>query len=212
MDTGYVLDLTETAETQASASPCTACTDIRFEQRVARLFEDSGLEPQEIQTMRFSTFDTPEPTHVAMRDAALDFVNNDLWALAFSSRTGRGKTHLMVAIARNFLEEGKTVRYISIPEWNAHNRLLMAKGKSPDAEILEDLATVDLLLIDELPAEGTAYQNDNLDLLINMRYRKRLKTMVSSNISPTQWPERVASRLKQGLVMVVSGIPDWRER
>lgn len=210
MDTGYVIDLTETAMTQASAAPCTVCSAARFEARVQRLFEDSGIDPAELEKMRFETWQAKAKQQASMADIAKDFVTNNDWSLAISGQTGRGKTHMLVSVGRAFAEQGKTVRYISVPAWNAHNRLLMAKGKSPDEEILEDLAVVDLLLIDELPAEGTAYQNDNLDLLINERYRRRKKTMVSSNIPPDKWPERIVSRLSQGAVVVVFGIPDYR--
>jgi len=138
--------------------------------------------------------------------------------LTLSGQPGRGKTHLALGIGWHWLENKMgDVKYWQVAE-------LLDKMRSefdnppkdnygfPLLGALEKAKKTGLLILDDLGAEsGTPWAKEKLDELINYRYIEQKPTVFTTNLSGEQLPPRLASRLKEGVVVVIMG-EDYRER
>lgn len=114
-------------------------------------------------------------------------------------KTGVGKTHLSMAIAKKVTEQGSNVIYGSVIN------LLRAVesehfGKSENNDTLGSLNSCDLLILDDLGAEHhTAFNESMLYNIINTRINMNLPTIISANLSMEElygsYNERIISRI-----------------
>lgn len=110
----------------------------------------SGLEP----VMKRSTFDkyeTPEGWQQFLKDAAMRFAKSvdDLEHKWFyiGGGVGSGKTHLCTAISRDFLLQGKEVRYML---WVKHSQEMKSSVNDESyGKMLAELQNVEVLYIDD---------------------------------------------------------------
>ena len=121
--------------------------------------------------------------------------------LTFFGTAGTGKTFLSSAIAREAVENGKSVKYVSAYEFNSamlavHTSLLDERDFK-----LHDYLTADLLVIDDLGTEPLL-KNVSLEyllLVLEERTNKGLTTLITTNLSPARlirrYGERIYSRL-----------------
>lgn len=121
---------------------------------------------------------------------------------------GVGKSHLAAAaIAWVVVEEllpSLAVRWLPVAS------LVDLLGDiRTGARALEELSRVSLLVIDDLGLERrTEYITERLDGLVVARHDARLRTIVTSNLSPSQLGQRstrIASRLLSGSVVRLTG-------
>ncbi len=121
--------------------------------------------------------------------------------LLFYGNTGLGKTFLCNAIAKDVLDMGKTVLYVTAPklckiiEANRFNR---DETEEPD-DYITDSTEVDLLIIDDLGTEfPTVVTSSELFNILNTRLLEKRPTVISTNLSPAdfehQYSERIISR------------------
>ena len=121
--------------------------------------------------------------------------------LLLYGRTGLGKTFVCHCIAKDLLDEGHTVLYLTAPrlfkiiEDYRFNRESMDE---PD-EMLEAVSDVDLLILDDLGAEFvTVVTSSALFDIINQRLLAKKSTVISTNLSPPElerhYSERIVSR------------------
>ena len=123
-------------------------------------------------------------------DRAQDFV--------FYGQTGRGKTHLAIAIGVAAASSGKTVRFFTTAELVM--ALTMANSAGALDQFMRDLAKADLLILDDL---GTEFISDfsvsELFRILNTRLLTKKKTIVSTNLSLQDikrvYSERTLSRI-----------------
>lgn len=123
--------------------------------------------------------------------------------LLFYGPTGLGKTFLCNCIAKELLDEGYNVLYLTaielfklFDEARFHREDMPLEAKN----ILDTLTTVDLLIIDDLGTElGTSFTAPDLFGVLNTRYLTQKSTIISTNLEPNEWKdlysERVASRI-----------------
>lgn len=123
--------------------------------------------------------------------------------LLFYGPTGLGKTFLCNCIAKELLDSGYNVLYLTaielfklFDEARFHREDMPLESKN----ILETLSTVDLLIIDDLGTEfGTSFTAPDLFGVLNTRYLTQKSTIISTNLDPSEWKdlysERVASRI-----------------
>ena len=121
--------------------------------------------------------------------------------LVFCGGVGTGKTCLASAIARETLERGKSVAYLSAYEFASK---MLAAHTSPIQERnnrLADYLTADLLVIDDLGTEPML-KNVTIEyllLVIEERTNHALPTLITTNLSPARildrYGERIYSRL-----------------
>lgn len=144
---------------------------------------------------------------------------------------GTGKTHYLCAVMKEFLIQKIEIEYED-PEGDALLYGKIRAVESPPAiflpvpelmllfkqsysshrhetetEILDRLAARELLVLDDLGAERVSdWSIQMLYLLIDRRYRRMKKTLISSNLSPAEIAEklddRIASRLSEMCEMV----------
>lgn len=181
-----------------------------------RLYDQSNVRDI-IRQENFDTFDlrlfsstpVPEegisPKENAQRNLktamafAEDFTGGNL--LLYGG-AGRGKTFLCNCIAREVLERGRTVLYLTAGQMFKRMeeiRFGRAEGEET-AEWDEELLEADLLIIDDLGTEfATVFTASELFRIINDRKLRRKPVVISTNLDfpalMEQYSDRVMSRL-----------------
>lgn len=199
-DTGYVDD-----------QPCSC-----FKRRLTELMYDNSNIRNSLEKENFSTFNlgyySDEPDRetgysplAAARDAlnkAHDFIDAfpSGGGLFIYGMTGTGKTFLSNCIARELIDRGYTVVYLSAVRF--FNILADAAfGKeTEDAKIAGQIYSCDLLIIDDLGTEmANSLTQTYLFDCINERALKEKATVISSNKSLDElantYSERILSRI-----------------
>jgi len=156
-----------------------------------RLLESEGLSPHKNMQSIYSI----TTQFVANFDKEFD-------NLLLYGDPGLGKTFVCHCIAKDLLDKGYTVLYLTVPrlckviEDYRFNREALTE---PD-EMLEMVDAVDLLILDDLGTEiPTLTTSVALFDIINQRLISRKHTVISTNLSipviQAQYSERIVSRL-----------------
>ncbi|HHX63043.1 MAG TPA: ATP-binding protein [Epulopiscium sp.] len=129
--------------------------------------------------------------------------NSSFQNILFHGNTGLGKTFLCNCIAKDLLDQGKTVLYL--PAVQLFQLFETARFHREDMEefskeMLDTLLTVELLIIDDLGTEFiTSFTGPELFNTINTRVLNRKATMISTNLSleelKEQYSDRIVSRI-----------------
>ena len=208
LDTGYIQ---ENASHTATRCPCLS------QRLINEYYALSNLE-EILMHENFDTFDvrlfseelnkaeglSPNVNMQHVYRLATQFVanfNKEFDNLLMYGETGLGKTFICHSIAKDLLDKGHTVLYLTAPrlckviEDYRFNRDALTE---PD-EMLEAVDTVDLLILDDLGAEvSTVITSAALFDIINQRLISRKPTVISTNMTPTaleaQYSERIVSR------------------
>lgn len=122
--------------------------------------------------------------------------------LLFYGFSGIGKTFLCNCIAKDILDKGKTVLYVTAPQIFKiieEYRFNRAEMDEPN-EYIGLVITVDLLIIDDLGTEfSTTVTNSELFNILNTRILDKKHTIISTNLKPgdfeNQYSDRITSRL-----------------
>ncbi len=179
---------------------------------IAENFRTSNLEQmltdQSFENFDFSLFDTtPQDGLLSPRDNMKriyqlcknyteQFDRQDK-SLLFVGATGLGKTYLSTAIARALLDQGKSVIYISAPEFA--RRIEAARFKDEEGQ-LRQFMEADMLILDDLGIEThTPYIVGTLTDLMDQRIRTGKPMLFSTNLNldgiQKAYDERIISRL-----------------
>lgn len=111
-------------------------------------------------------------------------------------KTGLGKTHLSLAIARNVLEQGYSVIYGSASELVSKMSDNYFKKTSSNEQPIDLLFSADLLIIDDLGAEfESAFSAAALYELINNRLLSGRSIIINSNLTPKEIENRYSDRI-----------------
>lgn len=99
-------------------------------------------------------------------------------------KVGRGKTHLMVGILRELiLRYGVTARFVEFTHLLAD--LKSSFGKGGGSDLIEPLAQVEVLAIDELgKGRNTEFEGTVLDELVSRRYNANAVVLATTNFEP----------------------------
>lgn len=109
--------------------------------------------------------------------AAQDFV--------FHGQTGRGKTHLAIAIGTACIERNMEVRFFTAAELTLS--LLRAKGKGQLKEMLQDLARCQVLILDELGYVPLDIEGSRLLFQVMSDCYERRSLVITTNIEFSKW-------------------------
>ncbi len=153
-----------------------------------------------------------------MLGAAKKVVNGSLLWAVFISPSGYGKTHLAVAICREYLKQGKSARYIYAPDlMNELRQGIDDEGQNSYHARMNFFKNVRLLALDDLGTENTTpWVREQLDTIIDHRYVNKMPLVITTNKSLDGLMERVASRIKRtivegfGEVVIPTGV-SWDE-
>lgn len=122
--------------------------------------------------------------------------------LVLRSDVGRGKTHLMEAIGRVWLDGGGTVRYDHVPD--LLDELRPHEGSEGAATVLGDRYGAGVLLLDDMGVGGevkaaSPFVQESLTKLVDERYRNGGALVVATNLTHEEMQHslgfRIASRL-----------------
>lgn len=117
---------------------------------------------------------------------------------------GNGKTHLGCGILKAVVtKHGASALYVPAAEIIAALKSSFARDASiTEREIIAELTGVDLLLIDEVGAQGgTEFERQTLHQILDTRYRNMLPTIITSNLPSSELAacigDRALDRLRQ---------------
>lgn len=134
--------------------------------------------------------------------------------IVICGKTGTGKTYLSNAIANKVIEKQQSAYIVTAYQLS---ELLLRSHLSRQEDklaVLEELMDVDLLAIDDLGIENvfTNVTNEYLFALLNERIQRKKKTVISTNLLPSQlrqrYEERIFSRIadrKLSMVLHLGG-------
>lgn len=116
--------------------------------------------------------------------------------------TGLGKTFLCNCIAKELLDKGKTVLYVTAGQlfkWIEEQKF-QHKEDEEQEDYTSDILEADLLILDDLGTEfSTILSSSELFFIINGRMLSKKPVIISTNLSPAdfihQYSDRVVSRL-----------------
>jgi DNA replication protein DnaC len=188
---GFVED-----EQTNTASDC-RCRPIRLASARARTLE--ARIPRKYRDVAFDRFPVTEidPTVVdAVRRFCHDIEANleagrGLW---LEGDPGTGKTTLAMLVSKAAIEAQRTTAIYSLP------RLMGVLRESIDSEdgllhLLDRLATVDLLHLDDLGVEHrTEWVLEQLYSIVNTRYEEQRSIILTTNATDEQLAEQIGAR------------------
>ena len=135
--------------------------------------------------------------------------------LLLIGKTGTGKTHLSSCIGGELLSKGYAVYYLTAFELFATMKKEAFSRDERSADEFERLFSCDLLIIDDLGTEfATAMTNSWLFELVNERIRRRVSTLISTNLELVElgenYTERMVSRFVEYYIPLKLAGPDIR--
>lgn len=163
------------------------------------LYRDQRLENEKISPKE-NMFDIYDVCKKFIKDFENTFEN-----LLFYGNTGLGKTFLCNCIAKELMDRGKTVLYMTAGQLfkAVEDSHFKREEQFEYTNILDDVLTVDLLIIDDLGTEfSTILSSSELFHIINERLLTKKPVVLSTNLAPSDlinhYSDRIVSRLTGG--------------
>jgi DNA replication protein DnaC len=122
---------------------------------------------------------------------------------------GTGKTTLAMLISKAALEAGRSVAIYSLPRLLAELRKTFDEDSDRSfLELLDRLAAVDLLHVDDLGAERTSpWVIEQLYSIVNSRYEERRSMVVTTNLQREELVEQIGERTVSRLTEMCDELP-----
>lgn len=143
--------------------------------------------------------------------------NSDYHNLLFYGTVGTGKSFLSSCVAKELLEKGCSIIYVSaIQLFQTISNNIFSYDKDAFIQISEALLSCDLLIIDDLGTETTNdFIRSRLFDLVNERMLRHKSIIISTNLSlediRSRYSDRVFSRLySQFELLHLAGVKDIR--
>jgi len=160
-----------------------------------------GLTPRSTLPASLENFEMREGNEAA-HDVALDYsTGNTPPILMLCGGRGTGKTHLLEALGRSYLEQGFGVRYELVPALLTRIRAGYNNVSAEAGEFMMQRCHVaHLLILDDLGAEKSSeWVREKLFELLDERYSHNRLLLVATNCSYDEMNEslgeRIASRM-----------------
>ena len=175
----------------------------------------AGLPPPSQEALRFHTWEDRGSYGLACAlYAAKDMARGNLSRgnfLVMAGPTGVGKTHLALAIAWEWFDDGFPVVFSRVDDLLDELRRGYEDGNYQQK--LEHIRRCSLLVLDDLGAEhAKEWAGEKIDRIVDWRYIARMPLVVTTNAKSEDLAPRVASRLadKGCSVVVQIDAEDYR--
>lgn len=173
----------------------------------------------------FKTFESyqAKPDDIKKIEFLKGFYSSEISGVTISGNTGSGKTHLALAILcaeilkiikeENYDKYRYAFRFVTSSEFARQSKI---NTFDKTQFYFKDLEESDLLIFDDLGSESvTEFTKENIFSLLDYRVNKKLKTIVTTNLTMNEiknkYHERVSSRLKEFGPFVEIKNSDYRE-
>ncbi|MCL1843347.1 MAG: ATP-binding protein [Defluviitaleaceae bacterium] len=173
-----------------------------------KMIESEGLSPR-----------ANMETNYRIATSFVQNFNDEFQNLLFYGEPGLGKTFICHCIAKDLLDAGRTVLYLTAPRLCKviENYRFNRNSLSEPDEMLEAVDEVELLVLDDLGAEiSTVVTSAALFDIINQRLLTQKPTVISTNLSPvalaSQYSERIVSRFQGNYEIIKFFGDDIREK
>lgn len=129
-------------------------------------------------------------------------------SLFLFGKTGIGKTHISLSIAKEVIKRGFTVAYGSLLNYlRIIEKEHFGRSEDPNTDTLQILISADLLILDDLGSEfRTSFYESVIYNIINSRINLGLPTIINSNLSipelQNNYNDRIISRLSSVYCMI----------
>ena len=134
--------------------------------------------------------------------------STDSQSLFLLGKTGVGKTHISLSIAKEVVQKGYTAAYGSLLNYlRIIEKEHFGRSENPETDTLQILINADLLILDDLGSEfRTSFYESVIYNIINSRINLGLPTIINSNLSITElqnnYNDRIISRLSSVYCMI----------
>lgn len=209
-DAHYVHPLKEDGKCNYSAIVSCVCVREQMEkERAQRLLKYCEL-PAGSEHMTFENFKVGPELQEAY-DLAVQVAEEKVTRLTLLAGVNRGKTHLVIAICRRWLQGGKPARYAYVPLlFEELRRGFREEGDRSYESRFDRFLNVPLLVLDDLGVEHrTPWVQEKLDTIIDHRIIQGLPLVVATNTPLDKLPFRIKSRLKRAGRVVVIDAPEF---
>ncbi len=176
-----------------------------------------------LKTMTFEKFETKKRSNLPLDqqenlektyEEALNFAKSPDGWLVLQGVPGCGKTHLAAAIANYRIKNGKSVKFVVVPDLLDHLR----SAFKPESDVsydqlFEEVKNTPLLILDDFGEQSTTpWAQEKLYQVINHRYNARLATVITTRCSLDEMDSPISSRLVDPKISVFFNItaPDYR--
>jgi DNA replication protein DnaC len=208
---GFVVD-----EVTRIATPCRCRPGRVARGRTASL---SGVIPRKYRGVSFdrppvtAIADVAGPqvravrTYVRGLEANLD-AGRGLWLYG---SVGTGKTTLAMLVSKAALDAGRSVAIYSLPRLLAEIRTTFDDDSDRTyTSLLDRLAEVDLLHVDDVGAEKTSeWVLEQLYAIINARYEEERAVLITTNLERDALAEQITERTVSRLEEMCEVLPLW---
>lgn len=188
--------------------------------RFKRIFEENSLINPALQEATFDNFESNEfePALRAAKKYVEEFDLNNPKNLLFQGSFGTGKSHLSVSIAKALTEKGYTTIFVSTPKLLTKIRNTYNKNSElSEEEIINALVSCDLVVFDDIGAEGEAsgWAMQKIFEVIDQRAGKH--NIYTTNLSSVEFEaskdlQRIFSRMMMNATPVIMNGTDYRKR
>jgi DNA replication protein DnaC len=209
---GFLIDeATNTAmDCDCRAALIAGARTARLEGRIPRLYRGVSFDRPPISDLARTAPDQINSVRNYIRaiEENID-AGRGLW---IQGDVGTGKTTLAMLVSKTALDAGRSVAIYSLPR--LLNLLRESMGSEGGLlELLDRLAAVDLLHIDDLGAENqTDWVLEQLYSIVNARYEAERAIVATTNLMPDVLAERLGARTVSRIVKICGDpLPLWGE-
>jgi DNA replication protein DnaC len=119
----------------------------------------------------------------AVRDYAEAFSRDTAEGLCIYGRAGNGKSHLAAALVNSVIASGYTAIFYEVPElFSKIKATFDSREGGSETQILDALATCDLLVLDDAGAERPSeWVQEKFYQIINRRYKNNKPVIITTN-------------------------------